>query len=93
MKKWHYMTITAKALDMSATDIIVTSIEGDRDAPVVQKKKWLLGSAEKIRLSDYLNSAGEEGWEVTGISPLESSGSATVNTTFVVILKHLTTDE
>jgi hypothetical protein len=92
MKKWRYLTVVAKATHEHGEFIYIYSINGDTSAPIIKKRTNLLGSDERVQLSDYLDSAGEEGWEVCGISPLDGGGQTGLPVSNLIILKKLTSE-
>ena len=92
MKKWRYLTVVAKATHEHGEFIYIYSINGDTSTPIIKKRTNLLGSDERVQLSDYLDSVGEEGWEVCGMSPIGGSGEIPSPIPVMVILKKLTTE-
>lgn len=93
MKKWRYLTIVAKATGETGEFVYVYSINGDKESPILKKRAHLLASDERVQLSDYLDSAGEEGWEVCGMSPITAGiGSMPIPVSIMILLKKLTTD-
>ncbi len=93
MKKWRYLTVVAKATHEHGEFIYIYSINGDTSAPVIKKRTNLLGSDEHVQLSDYLDSAGEEGWEVCGMSPITGDGRYSAPVAMMILLKQPTTNE
>jgi hypothetical protein len=81
MPRWRYQTIVAKPV-VDYSHCYVFSIDGDAEAPIIERRGLF---AERIRLHDYLAGAGEEGWEVCGVSPMPTST--------LLILKKPMTDE
>ncbi|WP_309687743.1 hypothetical protein [Armatimonas sp.] len=93
MKKWRYLTVVAKATQETGEFVYVYSINGDTSAPIIKKRTNLLGSDQRVQLSDYLDSAGEEGWEVCGMSPIAGGGQFMYPVSTMILLKQPTTHE
>lgn len=92
MKKWRYLTVVAKATGETGEFVYVYSINGDTSIPIIKKRTNLLGSDERVQLSDYLDSTGEEGWEVCGMSPITGTGQYGFPVAMMIVLKKLTTE-
>ena len=86
MTRWRYRTIVTQSF-IGQTLCYVTSIDGDTDAPILSRRML---HVERILLTDYLASAGEEGWEVCGMSPIEGGGSSGASVPVLIVLKRPT---
>jgi hypothetical protein len=89
MKRWRYLTLTARPVNLNGGDIFVQSIDGDKDAPVTKKSTSIFVGDERVLLWDYLNMAGEEGWEVISLTPI-TEGTTVMPLTFLIVLKQPT---
>jgi hypothetical protein len=74
MQKWEYLTVTV------LRDVILSK-EGQR----VSKTTGSLGALEGERLHDFLKTAGNDGWEVVGLSPI--TGGEGRDISVLIILK------
>jgi hypothetical protein len=88
MAKWEYRTAVARSQGaFGHANLVVLSIDGDIDAPILQKAKKLFDSHQFISLDSYLKLAGEDEWEAIGVSPTETGGSNRGPVCFLVLLK------
>ena len=84
MKKWAYLTLTVRRSTLSENLVYFIN---DQEARTALKTGPLGKKTEYPLLSQYLTVAGREGWEVVGMSPLETGGNATGPSLVLVILK------
>jgi hypothetical protein len=93
MQRWEYKTVIAAGEHMGSPDAVIQLqlIDGDRKTPVIKetKGKGLFGSdnLERISLEAFLKSAGRDGWEVTGLTPIEVTGGSNVKLAFLLLMK------
>jgi len=51
---------------------------------ILSKTTGLLGTLEGERLNDFLKKAGQEGWEVAGLSPITGAESRDISVLIVL---------
>lgn len=85
MNKWRYIEVVAKTTTLGDS-VYAYSMKGAFTSARFLKRE---DSDKRASLSEFLNAAGEEGWEVCGMSPITGGASVSV----LIILKKLTQDE
>jgi hypothetical protein len=80
MQRWEYITVIAK-------DGSIISINGDSEKAITKKAEGFFGSDKHFSLEAYLKMAGNDGWEVTGVSPIEGTGEIRGSISFILIMK------
>ena len=90
MQRWEYITLIAKAKGSSYgpfSEVEIYSINGDTLKSITKLGKGFFGVNENILLDTYLKIAGNDGWEVTGLSPINSTGDGHDKLSLIIILK------
>jgi hypothetical protein len=85
MARWEYRTLLA---GKQGEHMMLHSVDGDTNAAVKEWVSRFMGrDPVPYELPTYLRAAGQECWEVVGISPATTGGDYQKECEVVVILK------
>jgi len=86
MQRWEYQTVVASGANGFITEVF--RIDGE-SIPPLKREKSLLGSEEFLTLEAYLQSSGNEGWELAGVASPFQGGDPIWNSFFLVMKRPL----
>jgi hypothetical protein len=85
MSKWEYRTLL---VCKQGESVLLRSVDGDSNAAVKQWVNRFMGRDPVLfDLPGYLKEAGQEGWEVAGLSSSETGGEYRKECEVMVVLK------